>query len=154
MQNVTFQPIGKIISDFKKVEDTYICCEKGLKVRTQAQIKVYKRYQDGLVGLGKFSHLFVIYHLNKIIRVELTTYPGPTSVKNLPQVGIFASRSQYRPNPIALRLVKLLKIEENLLIVQGLDGIHGSPVIDIKPYVPGFDRPEFYTFADWYKWLK
>jgi len=95
----------------------------------------------------------VIYYLDKIKKMELMTYPGPTSIKNLPAVGVFASRSQYRPNPIALRLVKLIAVEKNKLLVEGLDAISGSPILDIKPYIPGFDRVKKPEIAYWYNWL-
>jgi len=103
--------------------------------------------------LDCFSHIFVIFHLDKVKKTELITHPGPPTIKSLPKVGIFASRSQYRPNPIALRLVKLLRIEGNILHVEGLDAINNSRVLDIKPYVRGFDRPEEYETAPWYNWL-
>jgi len=80
-------------------------------------------------------------------------HPGPPSIKDLPKVGVFASRSQYRPNPIALKLVKLVKVRNNKLYVQGLDAIDDSPVLDIKPYIPGFDKPEKVKIANWYNWL-
>jgi tRNA-Thr(GGU) m(6)t(6)A37 methyltransferase TsaA len=111
-------------------------------------------FADGLKGLEKFSHAFIIYSLNKADHVELVTHPGPSSVKGLPKVGVFASRSQYRPNHIAVRLVKIMGIKGNVVSVEGLDGIDGSPVLDIKPYVPGFDRPEKFVCADWYDWLE
>ncbi|MCX8179732.1 MAG: SAM-dependent methyltransferase [Candidatus Aenigmarchaeota archaeon] len=84
----------------------------------------------------------------------METYPAPMTIKNLPKVGVFASRSQYRPNKIALRLVKLEKIEKNVLYVKGLDAINKTPVIDIKPYIKEFDRPLKFKQAPWYCWLK
>lgn len=83
----------------------------------------------------------------------MLTHPGPPGVKDIPKVGVFASRSQYRPNPIALRLVKLIRIQENILHVEGLDAINESVVLDIKPYIDGFDRPGEFKVADWYSWL-
>ena len=91
--------------------------------------------------------------MNKINTIELITHPGPPSIKDLPKVGVFASRSQHRPNPIALKLVKLIKIEKNKVHVQGLDAINNSPVLDIKPYISGFDKPEKVKIASWYNWL-
>ena len=68
---------------------------------------------------------------------------------------MFASRSQYRPNHIALRLVELVKVKGNRLEVRGLDAINNSEVLDIKPYIPQFDRPEKIRVADWYdRWMK
>jgi tRNA-Thr(GGU) m(6)t(6)A37 methyltransferase TsaA len=151
--NIVFQPIGYVRSTFKEPRDTVFCCEQGLKAKNTACIVIDKKYQKGLDGIKNFSHVFVLYFLDKIKRTELLTYPGPTSIKKLPRVGVFASRSQYRPNPLALRLVKLVNIKANTLTVRGLDAIDGSPVLDLKPYVPGFDRPARYRQARWYRWL-
>lgn len=154
MNKIIFKPIGLIKSDFKKPKDAVCCCEKGLKDKTTAKIYIYKKYQNGLKEIENYSHLWVIYYLNKIKRYEIITSPAPSSIKNIKKVGIFASRSQYRPNPIALKLVKLIKAQNNKLIVEGLDGICNSPVLDIKPYVSGFDRPKKFKDAVWYKWFK
>jgi len=153
MNSINFKPIGFIISRFKNPKELISLCEKGLKAKTISKIMIKKRYEKGLIGLNKFSHIFIIYFLDKINKAELFTYPGPLTIKKLPKVGVFASRSQYRPNPIALRLVRLLKVENNILTVKGLDGINKSPVLDIKPYVPGFDRPGKTKSAYWYGWL-
>lgn len=154
MMEIIFKPIGFVQSKFKNPEDIVFVCEKGTKAKTTSKIIIYKEFEKGLTGLEKFSHIFVIYFLNKINTTELITYPGPPSIKDLPKVGVFASRSQHRPNPIALKLVKLIKIEKNKLHVQGLDAINNSPVLDIKPYISGFDKPEKVKIANWYNWLK
>lgn len=150
---IIFKPIGIVVSKFKKPKEVISACEEGLKNKIISKIIIKKKFIKGLKGIESFSHIFVIYLLNKIRKTELITYPGPLSIKNLPRVGVFASRSQYRPNPIALRLVKLIKVRQNELYVQGLDAINNSPVLDIKPYVSGFDRPKKIKTAEWYKWL-
>ncbi|PIS09251.1 tRNA (N6-threonylcarbamoyladenosine(37)-N6)-methyltransferase TrmO [Candidatus Beckwithbacteria bacterium CG10_big_fil_rev_8_21_14_0_10_34_10] len=152
-KKISFKPIGIIRSDFSQAKDTVFCCEKGLKAKNIGMVILDSKHQRGLKGIEKFSHIFVLYYLDKIKKVELITYPGPLSVKNLPQVGVFASRSQYRPNKIALRLVKLVKVKDRSLMVQGLDGLDGSLVLDIKPYIPGFDQPKSIKIAPWYNWL-
>ena len=154
MKNVVFKPIGFVKSKFENPSDITFACEKGLKTELMSKIIIDDEFSKGLKDLDRLSHIFVIYHLNKVEKNELLTYPGPPSIKNLPKVGVFASRSQYRPNPIALRLVKLIKVEGNEVYVQGLDAINKSPVLDIKPYVGGFDRPEKFKEAEWYEWLK
>jgi tRNA (Thr-GGU) A37 N-methylase len=67
----------------------------------------------------------------------------------MPEVGIFAQRARHRPNPIGVTAVKLLRREENRLVVQGLDAINGTPVVDVKPYVPQFDAVGSPTVPDW-----
>ena len=146
-------PIGTIMSDFKNPKDLLFACEDGLKTSTKSIIIIDPKLQEGLKGLDQFSHIFVIYILHEAKHIELQTYPGPTTVKNLEQVGVFASRSQYRPNHIALRLCEIINVKNNEIQVKGLDAINGSKVLDIKPYVPGFDRPTNFKVADWYTWF-
>lgn len=153
MSEITFEPIGFITSKFKNPKDIVFVCEKGTKAKITSKIVIYKQFEKGLRGLEKFSHIWVIYFLDKIDTTELITHPGPPSIKDLPKVGVFASRSQYRPSSIALKLVKLRKTQKNKLFVQGLDAINNSPVLDVKPYIPGFDRPEKVKIATWYNWL-
>lgn len=150
---ITFNTIGYVESIYEKPEDLIFACEKGLQTETHSKIILNKEYEKGLKGLEEFSHLFVLYHLDKANHIEIITHPGPPGIK-LPRVGVFASRSQYRPNHIALRLVELEGLEKNIIKVRGLDAINGSKVLDIKPYVEGFDRPERYKVANWYDWLK
>ena len=151
---VGFKSIGQIVSEFNEPKDAVGACEDGLRAGNLSRIVIDRELEGGLRGLEDFSHLFIVYCLDKADRLELVTHPGPPSVRDLPKVGVFASRSQYRPNPIAVRLVELIKDEGNEVVVRGLDGIHGSPVLDIKPYIPGFDRPEKFQVASWYEWLK
>ena len=146
------QPIGTVKSAYKDPKDLIFACEKGLHTDTHSKIIIADEYADGLRGIGEFSHIFVIYHLHKAEKIELTTHPGPPGIQ-LPKVGVFASRSQYRPNHMALRLVEIEKVEDNILHVKGLDAIDGTQVLDIKPYVSGFDRPEKFTDARWYGWF-
>ena len=153
MMEIVFKPIGFVVSKFKNPKDITLVCEKGIKAKIISKIIIYKEFEKGLKGLEKFSYIFIIYFLNKINTTELLTHPGPLSIKDLPKVGVFASRSQHRPNPVALKLVKLIKIKKNELYVQGLDAINNSPVLDVKPYIPGFDKPEKVKTANWYNWL-
>lgn len=152
--DISISPIGKVQSKYKKPKDLIFACEKGLKTKTYSKIIVKKKYSQGLKGLNKFSHLWVIFFLHKANKLELITHPGPPTETDLPQVGVFASRSQYRPNHLALRLVKLKSVKENIIYTEGLDAINGTNVIDIKPYVKGFDRPDKYKIANWYNWFE
>jgi len=149
---INLEPIGFVVSSFKDPRSIISACEKGLDSEIRSKIVINKKFGRGLKGLERFSHIFVIYFLHGVKKIELLTYPGPKSIKGLPVVGVFASRSQYRPNPIALRLVKLIKIEGNELHVKGLDAINNSPVLDIKPYVPRFDKPKDVRIGYWYRW--
>ena len=154
MDKIIFSPIGFIRSEFRKPKEIEFACEKGLRSGNVSSIVLEKGLGKGLKGLDGFSHIFVLYFLSESRKKELVTHPGPPSIKGLPKVGVFASRSQYRPNPIALRLVRLLKVKGNEIFVGGLDAVDGTPVLDIKPYVPGFDRPGKFRVASWYDWLE
>jgi len=103
-----------------------------------SRVKIFSEFCVGLQGLNSFSHITILYwfHLRdkeeerRILQVVPRRHPGA------PQVGVFASRSPSRPNPIGLCVVELIKIENCTLVVRGLDALEGSPIIDIKPYLP------------------
>ena len=103
-----------------------------------SEIWLKEEYVPALEGLEGFSHLLIIYYIDKQPRpVSLKVHPR--GGQSLPQVGLFASRSPSRPNPLGLKLVSFIKREENILRVQGLDALNGTAVLDIKPYLPGYD---------------
>lgn len=111
-------------------------------------IKIFPEFCAGIEGLGDFSHIIVLYwfHLrdNEKERQTLKVIPGRHP--GAPEVGVFACRSPSRPNPIGLCVVELLKIEGCTLTVKGLDALEGSPIVDIKPYLPRADAvPEART---------
>ena len=90
-----------------------------------------------LDGLEEFSHLFVISRLHLPGKLLLKRHPRDR--QDLPVVGIFATRSQMRPNRLGLHLVQLVERKEKELLVAGLDAVDGTPLIDIKPYIPQQD---------------
>jgi len=107
----------------------------------QSRIKIFPEFCVGIEGLGNFSHIIVLYwfHLRdneeerKTLKVVPRRHPGAQ------EVGVFACRSPSRPNPIGLCVVELIKLEGCTLTVKGLDAFEGSPIIDIKPYIPRAD---------------
>jgi tRNA-Thr(GGU) m(6)t(6)A37 methyltransferase TsaA len=105
-----------------------------------SEIEIDQSLTEALDNLDEFSHIIVFYWMHQVN----TTEPPPTKVHpkgklELPLVGLFATRSPNRPNPIGKATVRLIKCEGNVLKVRGLDAIDGTPVIDIKPYLPGHD---------------
>lgn len=104
----------------------------------EARIRVFPNFCAGLKGIREFSHLFILYWINlrdsEEERRTLLVFPRRHGVNT--ETGVFACRSPSRPNPIGLCVVELLKIEECVLTVKGLDAFEGSPIIDIKPYLP------------------
>lgn len=98
-----------------------------------ATIEVFPEYVRGLLRIEEHSHLWILSWFHKARRDLLRTVPGRVN-RNAPEYGVFGLRAAGRPNPIGLSLVRLAKVENNILHVNGLDAIDGSPVIDIKPY--------------------
>jgi len=101
-------------------------------------------------GLEDFSHLLVLYWAHRVDKDGRSiTRAHPMGRKDLPLVGIFATCSPARPNPVCAMVVRLLERKGNVLKVQGLDAIDGSPLIDIKPYNPSYYAAEDIKVADW-----
>ena len=148
----TVKPIGIVRSEYKKPSDLHFACREGRNARTVSDIVINDEFSCGLEGLSEFSHIWVMFLLHEAKRIEMKTYPGPKSISGLELKGIFATRSQYRPNHIALRLVKLTGINGNVVTVESLDAIDGSRVIDIKPFITHFDLPEKICEPDWCRW--
>ena len=100
-----------------------------------------KKYQEGLLGLEHWSHIQVIWWFDKNDTPEkraiLQVHPRGDA-KN-PLTGVFATRSPFRPNLIALSLCKIVSVNENVIEVEKIDAFEGTPVLDIKPYAPGQD---------------
>ena len=115
-----------------------------------SEIHIKPEYSPGLRGLDAFSHVNVIFLMHRS-RFDPATdlMRRPRGRDDMPQVGIFAQRAKHRPNPIGLTAVRLLSVLDNVLTVQGLDAIDGSPVLDIKPYFPVFDRVEDAATPEW-----
>lgn len=117
---------------------------------TISEIWIKSELAGILDGIEAFSHIMVLYwpHLvaeerRKLLKVH------PMGRKDIPQQGIYATCSPARPNPILLTAVQLLERKDNTLCVKGLEAVEGSPVLDIKPYNPGYYRIETPTFPDW-----
>lgn len=108
----------------------------------EGRIAILPEYADALEGLEGFSHVFVLSHLNRqredasgLLRVRPRRHRGgQVLAEDVPEVGVFATDSPARPNPIGLTLVKLVRREGNVLVVRGLDLYDGTPVVDLKPY--------------------
>ena len=113
-----------------------------------SEIVIDPALTEALDNLDEFSHIIVIYFIHQSHR------PAPMKVhprysKEITPVGVFASRSPDRPNPLGKTTVKLLERRDNVLKVQGLDAIDGTPVIDIKPYIPGLDSVDDARVPRW-----
>ena len=90
-------------------------------------------------GLGEFSHIWLIFGFDKAKYKEKTMTVRPPRLGGNTRVGVFASRSPYRPNSLGLSCVKIEKIEQGIITVSGIDMLDGTPIYDIKPYIPYSD---------------
>lgn len=105
---------------------------------------------DGLDGIEGFSHVLVLFWMHRAGEAEpVRMRRRPQGREDMPEVGIFAQRARHRPNPIGATAVKLLSRNGKRLVVQGLDAIDGTPVLDVKPYVPAFDAVQSVRVPDW-----
>jgi tRNA-Thr(GGU) m(6)t(6)A37 methyltransferase TsaA len=104
-----------------------------------------KKYSSGLKELEKFTYLYVIYYLDKIQRTNQLTLSPPWA--NSLEIGVFASRSPNRPNPIGLSIVKIKKIKDNIIYISGIDAFDNTPILDIKPYIAKLDAKDDANFG-------
>jgi tRNA-Thr(GGU) m(6)t(6)A37 methyltransferase TsaA len=115
-----------------------------------SQIIVNEGLKEALIGIDEFSHIIVIYWMHRTPASERSVMKvHPQRNQNLPIIGVFATRSPARPNPIGIATVKLLECRDNILKVVGLDAIDGTPVLDIKPHIPGSDSPSPARIPGW-----
>ena len=142
-----FRPIGFVRSPVKEpVDESW-----GSVV---SRILLTKPWGRGLKGLEEFSHLLIVFHMHQATHNPKTDLVRrPRGRADMPEAGIFAQRARHRPNPIGITAVRLLDIRSSTLTVQGLDAVDGSPVLDIKPYVPEFDRVAKPKVPSWMKKL-
>jgi tRNA (adenine37-N6)-methyltransferase len=138
---LTLKPIGIIHSEHRVPRQTPIqpVCAGG----SPGQVEVFPQYADGLEDIEGFSHLHLIYWLHRAADVA-SAVAGPSPLKVTPFLddeprGIFATRSPTRPNPIGLSIVRLVGRRGAELLVEDVDALDGTPLLDIKPYVEGFD---------------
>jgi tRNA (adenine37-N6)-methyltransferase len=132
-ESVSFRPIGVIRSPF--VETVGVPIQAAAAVGVRGRIELDPDLVEGLADLDGFSHLTLLYHLHLITAPRLTVTPFLDDRVH----GIFATRSPARPNPIGMSTVRLVGIVGSTIEVEDLDVVDGTPLLDIKPYVPAFD---------------
>jgi tRNA-Thr(GGU) m(6)t(6)A37 methyltransferase TsaA len=114
-----------------------------------SELHVHEQLAPGLAGLEQFSHILVVYWMHQSSFAPEDLVRRPRGRADMPELGIFAQRAKHRPNPIGLTAVRLLERRGALLRVAGLDAVDGSPLLDIKPYFPPFDRVEKPEVPEW-----
>jgi len=130
---IKFNSIGVIRSPYKTVENMPVQTSASKDI--EAEIEIFEDYIEGISDLEGFSHIYLIFFLNMVRETKLRVIPFLDTVER----GIFATRSPARPNPVGLSLVELVSVNKNVLKIRGVDMLDGTPVIDIKPYVPDFE---------------
>ena len=135
-------PIGIIHTPFDDLEGMPI--QPSGAAQVQGTIVMDKEYEQGLNDLEGFSHIILLYHFHRSKGYKLMVKPFLDDHKR----GLFSTRAPKRPNPIGLSIVRLMKRDKNKLYIEGIDVLNGTPLIDIKPYVPGSDTKEV-TSTGW-----
>ncbi len=150
MSQITLRPIGRVrnsIRHFKREGWESVISE----------IILDPHYSEALDGIEDYSHILVLFWISRLQPAQRKIKKiHPKSRPDLPLVGIFATRTQCRPNPIGLTLVKLISRNKNILKVKGLDALQGTPIIDIKPISPRHEFLSKYRIPKWYDrlWAK
>ena len=130
------EPIGVIHSPFAQREDMPI--QPIGAAGAAGRVEVFEPFRAGLRDLEGFSHVILLYHFHRSEGFALTVRPFLDDREH----GVFATRAPRRPNPIGLSVLRLEGIKQGVLRVRDVDILDGTPLLDIKPYVPDFDRPE------------
>lgn len=134
MKQITYRPIGVIHSPFKDIEGMPI--QASAAENTAGTVEIEPRFEAGLKDIRGFSHLVLIYHFHLSKGFSLRVKPFLDSELH----GVFATRAPKRPNPIGMSIVRLVSIRGRVLKIRDLDIVDGTPLLDLKPYVPEFDQ--------------
>jgi tRNA-Thr(GGU) m(6)t(6)A37 methyltransferase TsaA len=133
LEPVTLRPVGIVRSRLRDLRHRDTSGER-------AAIQLVDAFVPALDGLDGFSHAIVLAWLDRVSESErgiLQERPG--GIDSLPAIGVFALRTHHRPNPIGVTVVRVDRVEGDVLHVVGLDAVDGTPVLDIKPYLPPYD---------------
>jgi tRNA-Thr(GGU) m(6)t(6)A37 methyltransferase TsaA len=136
MNEVTYKPIGIIHSPFREPHGTPIQPSAARDV--EGTVEIFPEYAEGLKDIEGFSHIILIchFHLSKGCSLKVTPYMDDKVH------GVFTTRAPARPNSIGISTVRLVRVEGRKLYIRDLDIVDGTPLLDIKPYVPEFDMRE------------
>jgi len=140
MKEINLKPIGVVKNSVKEPRFGNFADEI-------SEIVVNEKFTEALNGIDDYSHIIVVYWMDKVKKSVITHRPQGNP--NVPIVGIFSCRCPQRPNPIAITTVKLIGHEGNKIKVKGLDILDGTPIIDIKPYWPQYDKIENAKIPSW-----
>ncbi len=133
IEEISYKPIGIIHSPFTQPKGVPIQSSGAKGIR--GTVEIAQEYRNGIKDLEGFSHIILLYHfhLSKGFSLEVKPFMDDTIR------GVFATRAPKRPNPIGLSVVKLIKVENCILHIENIDIVDGTPLLDIKPYIPNVD---------------
>ena len=131
---ITYKPIGVIRSEHVVQDQTPI--QPAYASGCRGQVEVFPEFAEGLRDLEGFSHIYLLYHFHQTGLPRLVVKPFLQDVER----GVFATRATCRPNAIGLSIVELVSREGNVLYINNVDILDGTPLLDIKPYTAKFDR--------------
>jgi tRNA (adenine37-N6)-methyltransferase len=133
LKQITYQPIGTIHTPFKDTKDMPIQAKGGKGIK--GTIKIKPAFAEGLKDIEGFSHIILIYDFHRSKGYSLLVKPFLDDKLR----GVFATRAPKRPNPIGISVVRLKEVEGNILHIEDVDIVDGTPLLDIKPYIPDVD---------------
>ncbi len=134
--DIVFQPVGIIHSPHQELVGMPIQPTAATGVKGTVVMDLL--FQEGLKDLEEFSHVILVYFFHQAKSPKMLVKPFLDDIKR----GVFATRAPRRPNGIGISVVKLLSIKENILEIENVDILDGTPLLDIKPYIPDFDERE------------
>lgn len=118
--------------------------------KVTSKIILSEEYKGSLLGIDEFSHALVVTYLHQATYDKTKHLQRrPRNMDSMPLLGIFSQRGKNRPNPIGITAVQIVSAGDNYLEIKGLDAINGTPVLDIKPYFPQFDKVDKSDTPDW-----
>lgn len=136
VDKIIFQSIGVIHSPHQNLSEIPI--QPVYSKEIEGMVIINEAYMEGLSELDQFSHIFLFYYFHESKKMKLRLKPYLSDQEK----GVFATRAPYRVNKLGMSLVRLIKIEKNILYVKNLDILDGTPLLDIKPYIARFDSRE------------
>ncbi|MGO9139674.1 MAG: tRNA (N6-threonylcarbamoyladenosine(37)-N6)-methyltransferase TrmO [Syntrophales bacterium] len=143
MNEIKLEPIGNVLSSVTERMDK----NWG---EIKSKIILNSDYIGALLGLENFSHAIIVTYLHQAkYEKEKHLQRRPRNLETMPKVGIFSQRAKDRPNPIGITAVEIISVGDDYLEIKGLDAINETPVLDIKPYYPQYDRMDSPKVPEW-----
>jgi tRNA-Thr(GGU) m(6)t(6)A37 methyltransferase TsaA len=141
---ISYKPIGTIRTPFKSIAGMPVQPSGAESIA--GTIGIFLEFADGLKDINGFSHLILIYHFHQVKDYKLEVIPFMDDKPH----GIFATRAPLRPNAVGISIVRLTSMNGSILHIMDVDMLDGTPLLDIKPFYPGYDNKTGVTFG----WLE